>query len=513
MKKKQITIDGNSLHLSDVWKAANGELCAVLTAAAKTRVDKCRKVVEEAIREKKVIYGVNTGFGKFSTVHISDDKIEQLQENLVLSHAAGVGAPFSPEVVRAVLLLKANTLSKGFSGIRREPIQLLLDFLQQDVLPVIPEQGSVGASGDLAPLAHLVLPMLGRGYALVDGQRLAGTAVLEKLGRPPVILKAKEGLALLNGTQVTTSLAVIAWYRLQHLVRMADIVGAMSLEALKGTPTAFDSRIHQARGLRGQITSAHRLQMLLKDSPIVHSHLHCEKVQDAYSLRCMPQVHGAVWEAVNFGKGILEIEINAATDNPLIFTEDNAVLSGGNFHAQPISLVGDVLGIAAAQLAGISERRIEYLCDPNTSSMAGFLTEEGGLNSGFMIAQVTAASLVSENKTLAHPASVDSVPTSANKEDYVSMGTWAARKALQIVSNAEKVLAIELLCAVQGMDFKFPLKSSRPLQYVHDVVREKVAHWGQDREMAPEIENAWGFIRDEALLSRVEQLAELRNSD
>lgn len=502
----KLIIDGNSLTLENLNEVNAVDLNIDLAAEARDKMLACRQVIEHAMDAGQVIYGVNTGFGKFSDVQISHENLEQLQENLVLSHAAGVGQPLAPEVVRAILLLKANTLAKGYSGCRPLIVENLLKLLAADMLPVIPEKGSVGASGDLAPLAHLTLPLIGLGEFFYKGERISGESGLKILGLQPIRLQAKEGLALLNGTQVTTALACLALLRLAHLVKVADIIGAMSLEALKGTPTAFDARIHQLRGLSGQIKVAANLTKLLEGSEIVASHRNCSKIQDAYSLRCMPQVHGTVRDSVKHIRSILAIEINSVTDNPIIFPEEKETLSGGNFHAQPIAMVGDITAIAAAQLANISERRIEYMLDPSTSSMAGFLTEEGGLNSGFMLAQVTAASLVSENKVLAHPASVDSIPTSANKEDFVSMGTSAARKALEVVTNCEYVLAIELLCAVQGMDFKKPHMSSPVLVQLAKKVREIIPHWDRDRFMAPEVEQACKIIRAPEFIRPVEEV-------
>jgi histidine ammonia-lyase len=501
----QLIIDGSSLTLETLNQVRTPCVPVALAETAKERMLACRQVIQQAMNEGQVIYGVNTGFGKFSDVQISFENLEQLQENLVLSHAAGVGKPLLPEVVRMILLLKANTLAKGYSGCRPVIVEYLLKFLAADMLPVIPEKGSVGASGDLAPLAHLVLPLIGLGEAFYQGRQISGKAGLEILGLEPIRLQAKEGLALLNGTQVTTALACLALLRLKNLMKVADIIGAMSLEALKGTPTAFEEKIHQLRGLPGQIQVAANLRKLLNGSHIVASHRNCSKIQDAYSLRCMPQVHGTVRDSVKHIESILAIEINSVTDNPIIFLEEKQILSGGNFHAQPISMAGDILAIAATQLANISERRIEYMLDPSTSCMAGFLTEEGGLNSGFMLAQVTAASLVSENKILAHPASVDSIPTSANKEDFVSMGTHAARKALEVVSNSEYVLAIELLCATQGMDFKKPLVSSSVLVQMAEKVRGRIPHWDRDRYLAPEIEKACELIRNPEFLWQAEK--------
>lgn len=502
----KLVIDGNSLTLENLNQVRSGFAPVVLADSAQEQMQACRQLIDAAMADGQVIYGVNTGFGKFSDVQISHENLAQLQKNLVLSHAAGVGNPLTPEAVRLILLLKANTLAKGYSGCRPVIADYLLKFLAADLLPVIPEKGSVGASGDLAPLAHLTLTLMGMGEFLYPPKQISGQAGLGMLGLAPIRLQAKEGLALLNGTQVTTALACLAWLRLEHLMKVADIVGALSLEALKGTPTAFDAKIHQVRGLSGQIQVAANLRKLLAGSAIVASHRNCSKIQDAYSLRCMPQVHGTVRDSVRHSESILSIEINSVTDNPIIFLEEKQILSGGNFHAQPISMIGDILAISAAQLANISERRIEYMLDPGTSCMAGFLTEEGGLNSGFMIAQVTAASLVSENKVLAHPASVDSIPTSANKEDFVSMGTLAARKALEVVENCEYVLAIELLCATQGMDFKKPLESSLVLQQVTERVRQHIPHWDRDRFLAPEIEIAWKLIRDPEFVRQTENL-------
>lgn len=505
---KSLIIDGEHLTLEDVGSIVEKGGVIEIAEEAKERVQQCRNVVENSIKAGRIIYGVNTGFGKFSDVHIADSQLEQLQENLVMSHAAGVGDPLPPEIVRAILILKANTLVKGYSGCRMIIIERLLQMLEFNVLPVIPEKGSVGASGDLAPLAHLALVLIGMGEAFYKGKKMSSADAMKSAGLKTVKLKAKEGLALLNGTQVSTAIASIALLRLENLIKHADIIGALSTEALMGTPVAFDERIQAVRSLNGQRQAAQNLSNLLRGSQIVESHKHCHKIQDAYSLRCMPQVHGAVREAAAFIRSILGVEINSATDNPLIFPEDGEVLSGGNFHAQPISLASDVLAIAAAQLSNISERRIEYMLDPCTSDMAGFLTEEGGLNSGFMVAQVTAASLVSENKVLCHPASVDSIPTSANKEDFVSMASHASRKALEVVKNAEKILAIELLCATQGFDFK-SMPSSHAINKVVQIVRSKIPHWDKDRLMYPDIENACNLIRSSELKNSVEEFIQI----
>ena len=463
-------LDGESLTLETLFDILDQEGKIELKEHAIENVKNGRTTIEKIIQEKRTVYGVNTGFGKFSEITIPENKIEELQYNLVVSHATGVGEPLTEDIVRLISILKINSLAKGFSGVRLEVIEKLIDMYHAGIIPVIPKKGSVGASGDLAPLAHYTLVLIGMGEAYYQGDRLSGQEAMKRAGIKPLVLKAKEGLALLNGLQVTTAIACLVFRRLRNLAKTADVIGALTTEGLKGTPSAFDGRIQKARGFPGQIHVGKVLTELLKDSEIRISHADCHKVQDAYSLRCMPQVHGSVRDALTFIQSMLEIEINSCTDNPLIFYEQGDVLSGGNFHGQPLSMVSDMLAIATTYLANISERRIEYMLDPNTSEMAGFLTEEGGLNSGFMIAQVTAASLASANKVLAHPSSVDSIPTSANKEDFVSMSCHAAQKALEVVENTEYILAIELLCAVQAIDLKEPLKSSTPLEKVHQQI-------------------------------------------
>jgi len=500
-----LLLDGKNLSLEQLFKGIDNHQKIQISEQAIEKVKKGRQVIEKIIAENKTVYGVNTGFGKFSEIAIPEDKIDELQRNLVLSHATGIGQPLAENVVKTIMVLKINSLVKGYSGIRLEVIQTLIDMYHAGISPIIPEKGSVGASGDLAPLAHLTLVMIGHGEAIFRGKRLPGKQAMAEAGIPIVTLKAKEGLALLNGLQVSTALACWALRKLENLVKTADIIGAMTVEGLKGTPSAFDERIQKARGIPGQIHVGHILTELLKDSEIRDSHQACPKVQDAYSLRCMPQVHGTVREAINFARSILSVEINSCTDNPLVFAEDNEVLSGGNFHGQSISLVSDLLAIATTYLANISERRIEYMLDPNTSEMAGFLTEEGGLNSGFMIAQVTAASLASSNKVLAHPASVDSIPTSANKEDFVSMSCHAGNKALEVIENTEYILAIELLCACQAIDLKKPLKTSKALDQVHQFVREQIPHLSTDRFMQPDIESAHKIVSQGKIIELIRE--------
>lgn len=499
-------LDGESLTIDRLFTILKNKDQIKLSDNAIDKVKKSRSVIEKIISEKKTVYGVNTGFGKFSDISIAEDKIDELQKNLVMSHATGIGEPLPEEIVRLIILLKINSLAKGFSGVRFELIQTLIEMYHAGIMPIIPAKGSVGASGDLAPLAHLTLVLIGMGEALFEGKRISGSQAMKKAGIPSLTLKAKEGLALLNGLQVSTAIACLALKQLENLAQTADIIGALTVDGLKGSMRAFDERIQKARGLPGQIEVGRILTRLLTDSEILESHQDCKKVQDAYSLRCMPQVHGAVRDAIHFARSILEIEINSCTDNPLIFSEDGEVLSGGNFHGQPISMVSDLLGIASSYLANISERRIEYMLDPNTSDMAGFLTEEGGLNSGFMIAQVTAASLASSNKVLAHPASIDSIPTSANKEDLVSMSCHAAQKALEIIKNTGYILAIELLCACQAIDMKRPLKSSNSLEKVYQLVREHVPHLSGDRILYLDIEAAFKLIAEEKIIETAKPL-------
>jgi len=486
-------IDGASLTLENLNRLARGEIDLKLAATALARMSASRRIVEEVLRAGRVIYGVNTGFGRLSDVQISARDLQALQKNLILSHACGVGPELSAPEVRALLALKLNALLGAYSGTRPIIAEYLFKFLQKDMLPVIPEKGSVGASGDLAPLAHLALVLIGEGEANFKGQRLPGAQALRLLDLPPLALEAKEGLALLNGTQFMTAVGALAFLQIKTLAQTADIVGAMSAEALLCTPLAFDPRIHIARGYAGQQQSAANLRRLMAESPIRNSHLQCGRVQDPYSIRCMPQVHGAVRDQLRTLQEIFAIELNAATDNPLVFVDDHCetepigeIISGGNFHGHPIATTCDFLSILATQLANISERRLALMMDPvaSASDLPAFLIENSGLNSGFMIAQVVAASLVSENKVLSHPASVDSIPTSANKEDYVSMGAAAAVKARNAVRNATQVLAIELLAACQALDLRAPLKPGPATGAVYNLVRKSVSTLVQDRILA-----------------------------
>lgn len=480
-------LDGNSLTLADIAVAANGGARFELTGQARAAMEASRDVVDTIVREGVTVYGVTTGFGVFSEIRIPADKVQQLQKNLVLSHCAGVGEPYSLEVTRAIMLLRANALAKGCSGIRVEVVETLLRMLNDECIPVILSQGSVGASGDLAPLAQLAAAMMGHGEVRLRGDRIDASEGLRRVGLEPVTFEAKEGLAMINGTQAITAVGGLALGTALSFLDLADLFAAMSLDALRGTDAAFDERIHAARPHEGQRRVASRMRELLAGSAIMTSHRDCGKVQDAYSLRCIPQVHGAVRDAVEYAAGRIVIEINSATDNPLIFAAEREVISGGNFHGAPVALACDIAAIALCDLASISERRIERLVNPQLSELPAFLVREGGLNSGFMMAQVTAAALVSESKVLSHPASVDSIPTSANKEDHVSMGPIAAWKLARIVDNLAGVLSIEALCAAQAIEFHRPLRSSEPVEKALAMIRTKVEPWIEDRFLQPDI--------------------------
>jgi histidine ammonia-lyase len=478
---KTISIDGDNLTLEQVEQVAFGKASVRIDPKAISKINKCRKYVEKIVDTGKTVYGINTGFGKLCLERINKKDIEKLQENLVLSHALSVGPVFSEEEVRAIMLLRANVLAKGYSGVRLELIQTLLDMINKGIHPMIPEKGSVGASGDLAPLAFIALVMMGKGWVFYKGRLMDGRRALKNAKISPLKFSAKEGIALINGTCVMTALGVLSLLKTERLAELADMAGALSLEAALCTPVAFDENIQKVRRYKGQGEVARNLINLTRQSQIREFHKACPKVQDPYSFRCMPQVHGAVRDALSYVRSILNIEINSATDNPLIFPDEDKVISGGNFHGEPVALALDFLGIACSELASISERRIACLINPEISNLPAFLTKEPGLNSGFMIAQIVAASLVSENKVLSHPASVDSIPTSNNQEDHVSMGTIAARKAREIVNNTEEVLAIEFLAASQGIDFRAPLKPGIDTGKIHREIRKMIPPVTKDR--------------------------------
>ena len=501
---KKIIVDGESLTLNQTAAVAEGSVKVGVSAASKKKVRQSRAVIEAVVRDKRTVYGVTTGLGALSSVGISRAKCRQLQKNVLMSHAAGVGNPLDDAVVRAILLLMINSKAKGYSGLCWTTLQSLTDLLNAGVIPHVPEKGSVGASGDLVPLAHLALVLIGRGRAKFQGRWMSGGQALKKSGIQPVSLEEGEGVALINGTQVMTALGTCVVHKAHRLAKLADIAAAMSLEVLLGTNTQFHKQIHRIRPHRGQVEAAANMRRLTGTSQILSSHKDCDRVQDAYSLRCSPQVHGASRDTLRFVRQVIETEMNSATENPLVFP-DGQILSGGNFHGQPVALAMDHLALALAEWANISERRIERMVNPTLSGLPSFLIQEGGVNSGFMIAQYTAAALVSENKVLAHPASVDSIPTSANREDHVSMGTIAARKAKEILKNLQHVIAIEFLCAAQAMDLFTNLKPGKGTLAAYKVLRGKVAHMDRDRELAPDIESVTALIDSDKILKSVER--------
>ena len=497
-----IIITGNDLTFDEIARVSNNFEKIKLHPESISKVINCREYVEKIISENKTVYGLTTGFGKFSTIRIQPDQIDELQENLILSHATGVGSYLSIAETRSIMLLRINVLAKGFSGIRLETLQTLIDMLNHKIHPLIPEKGSVGASGDLAPLSHLALVLLGYGKAELNGEILEGNAALKKAGLKPVKLKAKEGLALTNGTQVMTGISVLSFLRAENLCKIADICASGTIDALLGTIDAFDPLIHKIRPHQGQRISAENIRNIIKHSKLCESHKDCENVQDAYSLRCSPQVNGAVRDALEYIGKTLEIEINSATDNPLIFPDEDKVISGGNFHGEPVAFAADTLGFSVSELGNISDRRTEHLLNPALNrGLQPFLAPRPGLDSGFMIAQLTAASLISENKILAHPASVDSIPTSANQEDHVSMGTIAAVKARNIIDNTAFVLAIELMVSMQALDTR-ELPSSDVLEAVKKEVRKIVPKLTKDRIIHNDI-NQMKTLVESGVLSEI----------
>jgi len=476
-----------------------------LSVKAARRIRKTRGLLESWVNEEKAVYGITTGFGALSEVAISKKDARRLQENVLMSHAAGVGDPLDEPTVRAVMALRIKDLARGHSGIRLETVEQLKAVLNAGICPVIPQQGSVGASGDLAPLAHLALVLTGRGEAFYQGRRISGARALEECGLSPLRLEAGEGLALVNGTQVMTAIGALAIYDALALSRLTDIAAAMSLEVLMGSRTEFNQKIHQVRAHPGQAACADNMERITANSEIISSHRDCSRIQDAYTLRCSPQVHGATRDAIDYCRRVIETEMNSSTNNPLIFADSGDFLLGGNFHGQPVALAMDFLSMATAELANISERRIERLVNPNLSGLPAFLVADGGLNSGFMIAQYTAAALVSENKVLCHPASVDSIPTSANKEDHVSMGTIAARQCREVIRNTQNVIAIELLCAAQALDLFTNLKPGRGTLAAYGVIREVIPHLERDRLLAADIEAMKKLMGSAKITTAVEE--------
>lgn len=499
-----IALSGEALTVSDVWDVAVHGAEAEIAPPAVGRMQASRELLESMHGEHT--YGVNTGFGRFVSEHVPDELAEELQLRLLRSHACGVGEPYPDDVVRAAMLLRANTLAKGYSGARVETVELLLACLNRGIVPVVPARGSVGASGDLAPLAHLALPLVGEGEAVVEGERMGGADALRRVGLEPIRLASKEGLSLVNGTQFMSAMAALGVVRARRLASTADLACALSLEALQGSRSSFTPAVHAARPLKGQREAAANVWRLLEGSAIIEAHRWCDKVQDAYALRCAPQVHGACRDLLDYVEATVAVELNAATDNPLVLLEEQAIVSAGNFHGQPLAFALDVLAMAVAELASISERRVERLVNPSLSEgLPPFLVEEGGLNSGFMIPQYVAASLVSENKVLAHPASVDSIPTSAGQEDHVSMGNAAGLKALRVLENAEHALAIELLAGAQAIEFLAPLRPGEGVRAVHGAVRELSQRLEEDRSLAPDIGRVAAAIRSGVIVAAAER--------
>ena len=503
---QRLEIRAGALSLKDLRRIYQEPLVLSFGAADRALIAAASALVDRIVAAGDAAYGINTGFGLLAQTRIPDDQLALLQRNLLLSHAAGIGAPLPDPVVRLILALKVNALARGHSGISLSLLDALLALLEHEVYPVIPAQGSVGASGDLAPLAHLSAVLLGLGQVRVNGKVLSAAQGLKIAGLKPIELRAKEGLALINGTQVSTALALAGLFGAEDVFAAAVVAGAMSVDALKGSDSPFDARIHLARGQPGQIAVAQEYRDLIAGSAIRASHLECSRVQDPYSFRCQPQVMGACLDLLRNCATTLALEANAVTDNPLLFVESGAVLSGGNFHAEPVAFAADTLALALAEIGSLAERRIAVLVDPKMSGLPAFLVEHSGLNSGFMIAQVTAAALVSENKTLATPASVDSIPTSANQEDHVSMATHAARRLLSMVDNAAAVVGIELLSAAQGIDFHRPSRSSSSLEQVHAGIRNDVPFYAADRLFAPDIAAAQSWVKSgrfAALVGRI----------
>ena len=482
----KVFIDGRTLTYEDVVAVARGYKSVDIASEVRDQVERTRRVLEDILAQDRVIYGVNTGFGHLASVRISDEELCKLQENLIISHAAGTGDPFPDEVVRAMILLRANSLARGLSGVRYELIEALVSLANHDICPIIPEQGSLGASGDLAPLAHLALALLGKGKVRMGGVLMDAALALERAGISPLTLMPKEGIGLINGTQAMTAVGAIALYDAVVLAITADAAASMSIEALRGIPDAFRPCLHQARPHQGQMECAEFISRLLEGSRLVSAPGEL-RVQDAYSIRCIPQVHGATRDVLEYVRKVINTEINSVSDNPLVFP-DGQVISAGNFHGQPVALAMDFLSIATAELGNISERRIERLLNPALSGLPPFLAVQGGINSGFMISQYTAASLVSENKVLSAPASTDSIPVSASQEDHVSMGTIAARKARAVVKNVARILAIELMCACQALEFQGAEKLAPGTRKVYDLVRQVLPSLEEDRWLHPDIE-------------------------
>ncbi len=502
--KDQIVLNGSDFLLEDLIQIARNNVSIKISPNSEARINKARNLIDRWVKDGERIYGVTTGFGALSEVTISYEDTKKLQKNILFSHSAGIGRHLDDDVVRAMIALRVNDFCRGNSGLRLETIEKLAQILNAGIIPVVPEKGSVGASGDLVPMAHLALVLIGEGEAFVDEKKMSGAKALKRKSIKPLVLDAGEGLALINGTQFMIALGCLDLHDALNLCKHADIAASMTLETLMGTRSAFDPRIHNARPHPGQIKAADNMLRITNNSDIISSHKDCSRVQDAYTLRCSPQVHGASWDAFAYVDNVIRVEMNSSTENPLIFPESEEFLSGGNFHGQPLALACDFLGIAIAELANISERRIERLVNPQLSGLPAFLVEDGGLNSGFMIAQYAAAALVSENKVLAHPASVDSIPTSANKEDHVSMGSIAARKCRDIIANTEEVIAVELLCAAQGIDLFTNIKAGDGTLAAYEVIRSRVDYMKEDRILSIDIAKVKELLKDGSIVGAVE---------
>lgn len=502
---KDIILTGNDLTIEELYQLSVSKTLKVsIDPAALKRMQASRDFVFEIVKEGKPVYGINTGFGALASKHIEEKDLAQLQVNLIRSHCTGVGKPFTKDITRAIMILRANCLVKGYSGVNPAIVQLLLDFLNNHITPVVPEKGSVGASGDLAPLSHIALALIGEGEVEYHGKIIRSDFAINEIGKKPSVLGPKDGLALINGTAVMAALGAMALHEAKIIARTADIVSALTLEAVRGTAKAFHPAISELKPHAGQIAVGKNMMALLADSEILNSHHECTKVQDPYSLRCIPQVHGACRQTIKHTEEVFNTELNSVTDNPLIFVKTKEVISGGNFHGEALALAMDYFAMGLAELANISERRVEKMMNPHFSDLPAFLTKNSGLNSGLMIAHVTVAALASENKYLCHPASVDSIPTSTDKEDHVSMGVTSGRKLHEVLNNLKYVLAVELLCAAQGLEFLKPLKSSKPLEAVYLLVRKHVKPLEEDRVLSRDIENLAEMISRHEIIDVVE---------
>ncbi len=505
---KKLLLDGKSLTTEDIYLVANdhGNVHIDIAPEALKKMEASRQFVFDIVNKGKPVYGINTGFGALSNRHIKKEDLAQLQVNLIRSHCTGVGNPFSREVTRAIMLLRANCLTSGFSGVNPEIVKLLLAFLNNDITPVVPEKGSVGASGDLAPLSHIALALIGEGEVVYQGKQVKSDFAIDQIGMRPAVLGPKDGLALINGTAVMAALGSLAYHQATYLMKLADITTAITLEGVAGTLKAYDLKISELKPHQGQLAVCKNFMQLVDDSEIAQSHADCGKVQDPYSLRCVPQVHGACRQTLRHAKEVLDVEINAVTDNPLIFVDKQEVISGGNFHGEAIAMAMDYMAIGLAELCNISERRIEKMMNPTFSELPAFLVKDSGLNSGLMIAHVTAAALTSENKYLCHPASVDSVPTSTDKEDHVSMGVTAGRKLHEVLFNLKNCMAIELLCNTQAIEFQRPKKSSKAIEAVVELIRKHVKPIDNDRVFYKDINSILKLIDNLEIVKTVEKV-------